>query len=745
MAVNPTHASQDQAARCQHQHQHHPHPHRATESSGGSQPLQVGPGQALSRFYIAHMDCPVEEQLIRSKLEPVAGVVALNFNLMQRLLEVLHESGLEAQIEADLQGLGMAPQRVSADSKAVTLARSESAWPIALAVLLALAAEGLSWWGAPWWWSLLVAGLALVLTGPTVYKKGLIAIKNRNLNINALMSIAVTGAVLIGSWAEAAMVMSLFALAELIEARSLDRVRHAVDGLLQLAPEQVEVLDAHGHWHWRPAQAVAVGSVVKVLPGARIGLDGVVASGHSVVNQAPITGESAPIDKKSGDWVFAGSVNGFGELQFKTHGVYDDNLLVRIALAVQNAQQSKAPVQRFVDRFARVYTPVVTALALALALLGPWLFGGTWLDWVYKALVLLVIACPCALVISTPVAVVSALTRAAKMGLLIKGGAYLEQARHLRYLALDKTGTITVGQPQLQTHWVAPDVDQNQVFAIARSLAQRSDHPASQAVARGLKRRALPVLPTHDFQAEPGAGVWAQIESASWRLGKLDWVQQAVSTAFPAGLQPWIAAQQNQGATLVFLGANQQITAAFALLDQLKPDAVLALEQLAQLGVRVEVLSGDNSAAVQHIVQQIPVAQAYGDLLPADKQRILMERGQGLITGMVGDGINDAPALAQADIGFAMGAMGADMAIETADVAIMNDDLRKIPQLMQLSQQLHHILVQNISVALGIKAVFLLLALTGNIIMWMAVFADVGASLLVIANSLRLLKPRRSA
>ncbi len=739
MAVNHTHDSSEQAACC---HHHSPVPQTSLKSKRS--PLE--PGQELSRFYIAQMDCPVEEQLIRSKLESKAGVLALDFNLMQRSLEVVHETGLQAQIEDDLQELGMAPQRLSADSRAVVpVMRSDSVWRIALAVTLALVAEGLGWWGVSDWWALLVAGLALILTGPAVYKKGLIALKNRNLNINALMSIAVTGAILIGSWAEAAMVMSLFALAELIEARSLDRVRHAVDGLLQLAPEQVEVLDEQGHWHWQPAQAVAVGSVVKVLPGARIGLDGIVASGHSVVNQAPITGESAPVDKQAGDWVFAGSVNGFGELQFTTHGMYDDNLLVRIALAVQNAQQAQAPVQRFVDQFARVYTPVVTGLALALALLGPWLFGGAWLDWVYKALVLLVIACPCALVISTPVAVVSALTKAAKMGLLIKGGVYLEQARHLQYLALDKTGTVTVGQPQLQHHWVASDIDQNHVFAIARSLAQRSDHPASMAVATGLARYPVAPVSIDTFQAEPGAGVWAQIDSESWRLGRLNWVQASATGALPEAMQQWITAQQANGATLVFLGVRQQIKAAFALVDQVKPDAILALEALARLGVRVEMLSGDNSAAVQHIAQQLPLTHAYGDLLPQDKQRILTERGKGGVTGMVGDGINDAPALAQAHIGFAMGALGADMAIETADVAIMNDDLRKIPQLMQLSQRLHRILVQNISVALGIKAVFLLMALTGSVTMWMAVFADVGASLLVIANSLRLLKTRLSA
>ncbi|HJH24059.1 MAG TPA: cation-translocating P-type ATPase [Paenalcaligenes hominis] len=724
-----------------HDHSHdNPPPHTAASTVA---PLTPSADQELTQFYIAQMDCPVEEQLIRSKLETKMGVVQLQFNLMQRRLDVVHAQGLAAEITRDLTRLGMAPQQIH-ETQAPTQTPSASYRPlvkIGIAVGLALAAEGMTWLDLSAAWVLPVALASLLLSGLSIYKKGWIALANRNLNINALMSIAVTGAVLIGSWAEAAMVMSLFALAELIEARSLDRVRHAVDGLLNLAPEQVEVLTADGQWQLQHAQQVPLGAVVRVMPGARIGLDGVVQAGRSVVNQAPITGESVPVDKQEGDEVFAGSINGFGELQFITQGTYDNTLLVRIALAVQNAQQGKAPVQRFVDQFSRVYTPIVTLVALALAVLGPWVFGGAWLDWVYKALVLLVIACPCALVISTPVAVVSALTRAARMGLLIKGGVYLEQARHLRYLALDKTGTLTVGQPQLQDHWLAANADQ--ALALAYSLAQRSDHPASVAVAEGLSGQGLNALPLTQFEAIPGAGVQGLWDATVWRLGKLSWMPTAA--LLPDALQDWVRLQQQRGASLVFLGSDQQIWAAFAVLDQIKPAVAEALHQLQTLGVQVEMLSGDNQAAVQHVAQQVGLQHAQGDLLPEDKQRIVSARTQRGVTGMVGDGINDAPALAQASIGFAMGALGTDMAIETADVAIMNDDLRQIPRTIRLSQRLHQILVQNISVALGIKAVFLVMALMGSVTMWMAVFADVGASLLVIANSLRLLKLRVSA
>ncbi len=616
-------------------------------------------------------------------------------------------------------------------------------WAIAAAVTLALVAETLSWLDQPRWLVWGIAAIALGLAGFHVYKKGLVALAQRQLNMNALMSIAVTGAVLIGSWAEAAMVMSLFSLAEWIEARSLDRVRRAVEGLLQLAPEQVEVLDEQGQWQWVSAQRVAAGQVVKVRPGERIGLDGRVIAGQSVVNQAPITGESTPVDKQEGDAVFAGSINGLGELQFQTQGAYDQSVLVRIALAVQQAQASKAPVQRFVDQFARWYTPLVTLSALAMAVLGPWVLGGLWSDWLYRALVFLVIACPCALVISTPVAVVSALTRAAKMGVLVKGGVYLEQVRRLAYLGLDKTGTLTVGQPQLHTYWIRPGQDELAILALAQALAQRSDHPASQAIVQGLVDHDLVTPSLSAMQAVAGAGVSAQLAGQVWQLGKLNWVQAADTNDL--ALVDWLQVQQAKGASLVFLGTQQQVYAAFALEDQIKTEVAEALRQLRQRGVQVEVLSGDNAAAVQRVAQQLGDLAASSELLPDDKQRIVTQRRQLGLTGMVGDGINDAPALAQADIGFAMGALGTDMAIETADVTIMNDDLRKIPQLMQLSQRLHWILVLNISVALGIKAVFLLMAFTGQVTMWMAVFADVGASLLVIVNSLRLLKIRLSA
>lgn len=744
----------------EHNHEQHRHHHDQDQAHGAADaccaaPVYAGPqtelqvqaGQELTRLRIEQMDCPVEEQLIRKKLEGKKHIAALQFNLMQRQLAVVHSEGYQDTLLADLQSIGMQPVVLHVGAMSTELpseSPKKELFMIGASVVLALTAELGVWLAWQAWLVIGLAVLAILLTGGTVYKKGLIALRHRNLNINALMSIAVTGAVLLGEWPEAAMVMSLFALAEYIEARSLDRARRAVDGLLALSPEEIEVLGADGSWQKQAAQSVVSGSLIKVAPGARIGLDGVVEQGTSAVNQATITGESLPVEKSVGDPLYAGTVNGMGELLYRSQGRYDDSLLARIALSVQQAQQSKAPVQRFVDQFSRVYTPIVTLLALALALFGPLVFGGTWLDWMYKALVLLVIACPCALVISTPVAVVSALATAARAGLLVKGGLYLERVRHLDYLAVDKTGTITAGMPRLQAQYVLEGQESESLLDIAYALASRSDHPASVALAQSLPAPST-VLAVSGFNALAGSGVMATLQQSEWRLGKFSWAVADQEQADPLFNQ-WYADWQQNGASFVFLAKDQQLMAAFAIADHIKVGVARVIADLQQLGVQVEMLSGDNDFAVQHVAAQVGIAEAKGDLMPEGKLRIITQRTQEhRLSGMVGDGINDAPALAQADVSFAMGALGSDMAIETADIAIMNDDLAKIPYAMRLSVALHHILVQNISAALGIKLIFLVLAMIGSATMWMAVFADVGASLLVVLNSLRLLKARPSA
>ena len=723
----------------------HQHPNPATAApSGDSNPRPAG--ARLSRFRIEQMDCPTEQGLIETRLGKLAGVSALEFNLLSRVLGVWHALPDEQAIIAAINELGFSAQPLAAEQPPASAATSASKpwWPLALAGVAALAAELLHFSAlAPEWAVAGVALLAILLSGLSTYKKGWVALKNRNLNINALMSIAVTGAVLIGQWPEAAMVMVLFALAELIEAKSLDRARQAIHGLLALTPEQATVLQTDGSWQSVPTSQVAIGAQVRVRPGERIGLDGVVSAGQSTVNQAPITGESLPVDKAAGDPLFAGTINQGGELHYQVSAAADNSTLARIIHAVEQAQGTRAPTQRFVDQFSRIYTPTVFALAVAVALLPPLLLGGAWLEWAYRALVLLVIACPCALVISTPVTIVSGLAAAARRGILIKGGVYLELGHQLRALALDKTGTLTHGRP-VQTDYLALHSDACDPAQLAASLAQRSDHPVSQAIARHAEQQGVTLLAVDNFTALPGRGVSGLFDGQLYQLGNHRLVEELglCSPALEALLEPL----ERQGKSVVLLCAPSQVLALFAVADTLKASSQAAIAELHKLGIKTCMLTGDNAHTAAAIALQAGIDEAHGNLLPEHKLAAIHTlQGNGQIVGMVGDGINDAPALAQANIGFAMGAAGSDSAIETADVALMDDDLRKIPAFIRLSRRTAAILKQNIALALGVKALFLLITLAGHASLWMAVFADMGVSLLVVANGLRLLRQEQQA
>ncbi|CAM4237995.1 cation-translocating P-type ATPase [Comamonas aquatilis] len=620
-------------------------------------------------------------------------------------------------------------------------------WPrIFAALAAALGAEAAHWFGGGdgsssmlQYLGMALAVAAIALAGLGVYKVGIKDVLRLKLGIHALMAVAVTGAFIIGQWPEAAMVMALYAAAERIEDQAMDKARAAIRGLLQLAPETADVLQPGGGTLRMAAKDVPLGAVLRVTPGARMPLDGEVSAGESSVDQAPITGESALAHKGPGDKVYAGSINQDGELQVRVTAPASDSLIARIVHAVEQAQASKAPTQRFVDRFAEVYTPIVLVLAIALGLLAPWVMDWSWQQAAYQALALLVIACPCALVLSTPVTVVSALTAAAKRGILIKGGSALESARKLKAIALDKTGTLTTGSPKL-VDWQTWNAAADEAIAEhAYALASRSDHPVSRAIAQSLQAQA-----GNDFEqaqqlkALPGRGVQAQIAGQLWTLANLRWVKEQ-GWSNPE-LEAALEIQEQQGRTVTLLANSQSVQALFAVADPLRPQAREAVQQLRAAGVTPVVLSGDNSATVRTVAAEAGIDDARGNMLPEDKLKTLaqMQRDMGP-TGMTGDGINDAPALAQADIGFAMGGMHATgMAMETADVVLMNDDLRRIPDVVDLSKRAHSVLWQNIGLSLGIKFVFFALAVSGNASMWLAVLADMGVSLLVVGNGLRL-------
>ena len=570
-----------------------------------------------------------------------------------------------------------------------------------------------------------------------MFRKGLAALRQGRLNINALMSVAVTGAFLIGRFPEAAMVMALYAVAEAIEARAVERARQAITSLMALAPDEAEIRQSDGRWQRVVASAVAIGDVVRVRPGERLPLDGTVLSGESAINQAPITGESLPVDKGPGDEVFAGTINQGGALEIQVTAPASLSTLARIIQAVEEAQASRAPIQRFVDRFAARYTPAVFVVALAVALLAPPLLGFTPLQAIYKALVLLVIACPCALVIATPVTVVSGLATAARRGIIIKGGLYIEEARKIKVLALDKTGTITLGQPKLvafSSQQEASDV--GILKQLASSLAERSDHPVSRAIAAGLDGERLAV---EGFEALPGRGVRGVIAGRPLMLANHRWIEELglCSSALEASMQ----VHERQGRSLSLLADQSGVLALIAVADTVRPSSAAAMEALRALRVTPVMLTGDNAATAGAIAAMAGIEQVKSNLLPQDKLEAVADlQARYGFAAMAGDGINDAPALAQADIGFAMGAAGTHIAIEAADVVIMNDDLMRVPETIVLSRRTFRILRQNIALALGIKGLFLVLTVAGNATMWMAVFADMGTSLIVIANGLRLLR-----
>jgi Zn2+/Cd2+-exporting ATPase len=689
---------------------------------------------------IQAMDCATEENEIRQALQAVSGIATLRFQLASRSLAICADAPALARAEAILRSLGYPPERLDGGGAAPPAARAVG-WPRLIAALvLALAAELLhGLLPAAWWGDALEIGLvvlAIALAGLPVYGKGLAALRQGRLNINALMTVAVSGAFLIGHWPEAAMVMALYAMAEALEARAADRARAAISRLLELAPEQARLEQPDGQWQLVAAGAVAVGGRLRVDPGERIPLDGVVESGSSAVNQAPVTGESLPVEKGPGDPVFAGTVNSFGGLVIRVTAPASASTLARIIHAVEEAQASRAPIQRFVDRFASRYTPAVFVLALAVALLSPPLLGLTPLEAVYRALVLLVIACPCALVIATPVTLVSALTAAARRGIVIKGGLYLEQARRLRTLAFDKTGTLTTGRPTLEAFEpVAAGVPDACTRQWAASLASCSDHPISRAIAAAIPGERLAV---EQLESQPGRGVAGRIQGRALRLANHRWVHE-LGLCSPA-LEAAMLRHEGQGRSVSLLADGEGVLALIAVADQPRPTAAAAISQLKRLGLKPVMLSGDNARTAAVMAARLGIDQVHSELLPEQKLALVAELQRQAPTGMVGDGVNDAPALAGAAVGVAMGAAGSDTAMEAADVVVMDDDPLRLVDLVLLSRRTWAVLWQNIVLALGIKGAFLVLTLLGSATMWQAVFADTGTSLLVIANGLRLLR-----
>ena len=743
---------------------------------------------------IEGMDCADCALKLEKGVHGLAGVTECNVSFATTRMSLVYDPALldMNQVERRVRSMGyaVAPGGQTAVAGRAGLVERLRGRPrdamTLLAGLLLLLAVAASLASLP---PALVNGLyaaSIAVGGVFIFRKAWSSLRfNRELDINVLMTLAVVGAALIGEWAEGAVVVLLFSLGEALEGYTMDQARHAIRSLMTLAPAEATVLrpclDCAGHLGqplsgggvyrsgpcpWCephelavPVEELAIGETVLVRPGERIPMDGVVLAGRSAVNQAPITGESLPVDKAPQSEVFAGSINGSGALEVSVTRLAADNTLSRLIHMVEEAQSQKAPTQRWIDRFARVYTPAVVAVAAAVAVLPPLLFGQPLLNtagetgWLYRALTLLVIACPCALVISTPVSIVSAISAAARHGVLVKGGVHLEALARVRVVAFDKTGTVTLGRPALMdAQCVAhnslagePCAACDDVLALAAAVERRSEHPLAAAVVQAAEARSLNgrYATAQDVEALAGQGVRGQIDGASVAVSSHRHIHElhlGHDDAFCGLVQSVEAA----GQTTMLLHDDDGIRGYLAVADQVRPGSAAAVAGLRAVGIeQVVMLTGDNARTAQAIATLAGIDQVRANLLPGDKvnavEALLAEFGA---VAMVGDGVNDAPALARATVGIAMGGAGSDQALETADIALMGDDLRLLPFVVRLSRQTRRVIMQNVAFSLAIKAVFLALALAGVATLWMAVFADVGASLLVILNGMRLLRAR---
>jgi Cd2+/Zn2+-exporting ATPase len=559
-------------------------------------------------------------------------------------------------------------------------------------------------------------------------------------SIEMLMTVAAVGAVAIGATEEAAAVVFLFLVGELLEGVAAGRARASIQGLSALVPKVALVIDNNGQTREVAADTLTIGAVIAVRPGDRISADGVITQGESAINEAPVTGESVPKPKRPGDKVFAGTVNGEASLRVRVTAAPQDNTIARVIRLVEEAQESKAPTQRFIDRFSTYYTPGVVALAALIATVPP-LLGGDWHEWVYKGLAVLLIGCPCALVISTPAAIAAALSSGARRGLLLKGGAVLEQLGSLTTIAFDKTGTLTEGRPKV-TQVISVNRDERQILSLAAALEAGSNHPLALAIIERAKEAKAPLPPAGESRAIPGKGVAGSVGGQKIFLGSPQAAGEMVSLSEEH--KALIAYLNEQGQTVSVLIAGDAIAGFIAMRDEPRPDARAGLEALRAAGIRTLMLTGDNARTAQAVGQSLGI-EVRAELLPEDKLNIINElKSRGEKTGKVGDGINDAPALAAADVGIAMGG-GTDVALETADAAVLHGRVGDVASMVDLSRRTMRNIRQNITIALGLKAVFLATTVAGVTGLWPAILADTGATVLVTANALRLLRPKKTA
>ena len=580
--------------------------------------------------------------------------------------------------------------------------------------------------------------IAIVIGGTGIFKTGLRNLVRFEFDMKTLMTIAIIGAAIIGEWREGAVVVFLFAVSEALEAYSMNKARQSIRQLMDIAPPSALVKRGEAFVEL-PTEDIVVGDILIVKPGQKIAMDGAVLTGSSTVNQAAITGESIPVVKKSGDNVFAGTLNEEGALEVTVTKLVGDTTIAKIIHLVEDAQAEKAPSQKFVDKFAKYYTPAIIVIAILVAIVPP-LLGGDWNAWIYQGLAVLVVGCPCALVVSTPVAIVTAIGNAARQGVLIKGGIHLEETGRLDVIAFDKTGTLTKGYPEVTDFIVSEEVAQEQLLSAIAAVESMSQHPLAKAVVDYAHQNGAQKVDVSNFQSVTGKGAYAEIDGMTTYIGSLSWAQELSS--LPEAMLQQAASLQRQGKSVMAIVTGTEFSGLLAVADPIRAESRGVLEQLKSIGIRHTVmLTGDHQVTAEAIAAELGVTDVRAGLMPEDKLTAIKQLSdQYGRVAMVGDGINDAPALAAASVGIAMGGAGTDAALETADIALMADDLGKLPYTMKLSRKTLRIIKENIMFALGLKIIALLLIIPGWLTLWIAIFADMGATLLVVLNSLRLLR-----
>ncbi|MGG0539943.1 heavy metal translocating P-type ATPase [Priestia aryabhattai] len=702
------------------------------------EPIQSN--KKMKTYLIEGMDCAACANTIVNHLKTVPAVKDVRVNFSTGKAQIEHDNEADDIIKEVSKAGYTATLVTSSRQPAESRHHKGKNGPIIFSgILIALGFIG-SHTGIASYMTTVLYAIAMIVSGYKPAKSAYYGIKSRSLDMNVLMTVAALGAAVIGEWLEGATVVWLFALGVALQTRSIEQTRNSIRGLMDLAPSEAWVKE-NGQLIKKAAEDISIGSTIVVKPGDRIPLDGEIINGESSINQAPITGESIPVDKVMGDAVYAGTINESGSLEIKVTKLVEDTTIAKIIHLVEEAQEKKAPTQAFVDKFATIYTPIVFILALFIMVIPP-LFDGAWSEWFYKGLELLVVACPCALVISTPVAIVSAIGNAAKNGVLIKGGTFLEKAGAINAIAFDKTGTLTEGKPAV-SEVVSLAAEENQLLAITKTLEDYSNHPIARAIVDYTAEKKVVSLQGSNFKILTGKGVQATIQDTVYYAGNAKLFSDLGTPLTHCWSQ--IEKLQNEGKTIIIVGTAKSVLGIISVADTIRHTTISALESLKQNGMQqIVMLTGDNEGTAKIIASQSRVDRYFADLLPEDKVKAIQQlQHEGYQTAMVGDGINDAPALATADLGIAMGGAGTDTAMETADIVLMADNLEKLPHTMKLSRKALAVIKQNIWFSIIVKVIALAFIFPGWLTLWIAVLSDTGAALLVILNSLRLLKMKK--